>query len=122
LINGEVELRAGRYIAARDQLWRYRQGRPDVVRVRWLLGEVERLASSEGNSVEARQLYQEALLMDPGFAPAHRSLGLLLFKAAPSATAAEHFRRYLDLDPRADDRAYIQSYIEQCESHQASDS
>lgn len=122
LINGEAELRAGRYVAARDQLWRYRTAQPTEVRVRWLLGEIERLAGEEGNLAEARQRYEEALLMDPTFAPAHRSLGLLIFKESPSAAAAEHFRRYLDLEPRAEDRAYIQSYIEQCESLQVSDS
>lgn len=122
LINGEAELKAGRTIAARDQLWRYRLERPTDVRARWLLGEIERKAGAEGNLKEAIELYNEALLMDPEFAPAYRSLGLIEFRKNPSSKAAELLQRYLDLNPRADDRGYIEQYIQECNSNTASKS
>ena len=115
LINGELEMRAGRFIAARDQLWRYRAADPSNVRVRWLIGENERLAGAEGDPLEARKLLGEALAMDDSFAPAHRSLGLMLYRAGELSAAAPHLRRFLDLDPQAHDRAYILLYLERCE-------
>lgn len=115
LINGELEMRAGRVIAARDQLWRYRAADPTNVRVRWLIGENERLAGASGDPAEARKLLEQALAMDETFAPAHRSLGILLFRAGDRAAAAPHLQRFLDLDRTAHDRAYIQAYLEKCE-------
>ncbi|MBE2213082.1 MAG: M48 family metalloprotease [Opitutaceae bacterium] len=115
LINGELEMRAGRHDAARDQLWRYRVADPSSVRVRWLIGENERVAGAQGDPAEARKLLEEALAMDETFAPAHRSLGILLYRAGELAAAAPHLRRFLDLDRTAHDRAYIEAYLEKCE-------
>jgi predicted Zn-dependent protease len=122
LINGEAELKAGRYIAARDQLWRYRLQKPYDVHARWILGEVERRAGPEGNLDEAIELYNEALLMNPEYAPAYRSLGLIAFHKQPSPEAAALLQRYLDLEPRANDRGYIEQYIRECESSTSSNS
>jgi len=115
LINGELEMRAGRHDAARDQLWRYRAADPASVRVRWLIGENERIAGPQGDPAEARKLLEEALAMDETFAPAHRSLGILLYRAGELAAAAPHLRRFLDLDRTAHDRAYIEAYLDKCE-------
>jgi predicted Zn-dependent protease len=115
LINGELEMRAGRHDAARDQLWRYRAADPSSVRVRWLIGENERIAGAKGDPLEARKLLEEALAMDETFAPAHRSLGILLFRAGDLTAAAPHLRRFLDLDRTAHDRAYIEAYLQRCE-------
>lgn len=115
LINGELEMRAGRHDAARDQLWRYRAADPSSVRVRWLIGENERIAGAQGDPREARKLLEEALNMDESFAPAHRSLGILLYRAGELAAAAPHLRRFLELDRTAHDRAYIEAYLEKCE-------
>ncbi len=115
LLNGELEMRAGRFVAARDQLWRYRAAHPNDVRVRWLIAENERVAGTDGNIPEARRLLEEALAMDEAFAPAHRSLGLLLFRGGQFSAAAPHLRRFLDLEPQAQDRAYILLYLERCE-------
>ena len=115
LINGELEMRAGRHDAARDQLWRYRAADPSSVRVRWLLGENERIAGAKGDPAEARKLLEEALAMDETFAPAHRSLGILLYRTGDLAAAAPHLRRFLELDRTAHDRAYIEAYLETCE-------
>jgi len=115
LLNGELEMRAGRHDAARDQLWRYRAADPASVRVRWLIGENERVAGAHGDQKEARTLLEEALAMDETFAPAHRSLGILLYRAGELAAAAPHLRRFLDLDRTAHDRAYLEAYLRLCE-------
>ncbi len=114
LVNGEAEMRAGRHVAARDQLWRFRAADPLEVRVRWLLAENERLAGPDGDLLEARRLLGEALAMDEGFAPARRTLGIVLYRAGELAEAAPHLRRFLELEPFAHDRAFIQSYLDKC--------
>lgn len=119
VVNGELEMKAGRWTAARDQLWRYRKGNPHDPRGRWLIGETERRAGPEGNPTESRQLLQEALSLDPDFAPAHRSLGLLLHREGKWQAAADHLTMFLDLEPQANDRAYLQAYIEQCRTETA---
>lgn len=119
-INGELEMKAGRWISARDQLWRYRLGAPDDPAARWLIGELERRAGAEGNVEEATELLEEALVIDPDFAPAHRSLGLIAYKEQDWSAAAAHFQTFLDLDSHAIDRAYIEAYLLECENSLAS--
>ena len=121
-INGELEMKAGRWIAARDQLWRYRVGSPNDPNARWLIAETERRAGTEGNLDEARDLLIEAVALDSRFAPAHRSLGLIYYKEGDWEGAARHLRTFLDLDTTAHDRAYLQAYLDQCEIKLASDS
>lgn len=113
-INGELEMKAGRWNAARDQLWRYRLGRPFEPKGRWLIGETERRAGPLGDPEESRALLEEALALDPDYAQAHRSLGLLFYRQKIWAEAARHITLFLDLDPKAVDRAYLEAYLDQC--------
>lgn len=118
-INGELEMKAGRWNAARDQLWRYRLGKPFDPKGRWLIGETERRAGPAGDPEESRQLLEEALALDPDFAQAHRSLGLLFYRQKDWEAAARHLTVFLDLEPNAVDRAYLDSYLKQCTSQLA---
>jgi predicted Zn-dependent protease len=82
----------------------------------WLaLGEA--LEASEAPD-QARDAYQKAVAFDPGLAEAHRALGLSLFRAwrrssgsESPASAIGHLERYLALEPRAPDRAHLESYL-----------
>jgi tetratricopeptide (TPR) repeat protein len=113
-INGELEMKAGRWDAARDQLWRYRLGNPNDPKGRWLIGETERRAGPKGDPEEARKLLEEALALDPEFSQAHRSLGLLFRQEKNWKEAAHHLTLFLDLEPDAVDGAYLEAYLEQC--------
>lgn len=114
LLNAELEMRAGRFDAAREQVRRYVTVRAADPRACWVLGETERLAGEGGDPTEARLRCEEALRLDAGFAPAERSLGLLHFHAGAWAEAALHLRRFLDLEPEATDRAYLENYLHTC--------
>jgi predicted Zn-dependent protease len=118
-VNGELEMKAGRWTAARDQLWRYRVGNPDDVKARWLIAETERRAGTDGDIDEARDLLIESIALDPEFAPAHRTLGLIYYKEENWESAARHLRLYLDLDTGAHDRAFLQAYLEECKTELA---
>jgi TolB-like protein len=66
------------------------------------------LARSYGQLPQARELYEQCLALDPGFAPAwaqlgrcHRVIGKFIDGASDSAARAEEaFRRALELNPR----------------------
>ena len=49
----------------------------------------------------------------PGFAPAHRALGMQLLKAGAYDDAIRELETYLSLAQGAQDRAYAQMYLEE---------
>jgi eukaryotic-like serine/threonine-protein kinase len=82
--------------------------RPHNARAYALYLQANELARSYGQVVKARDLYEQALELDPGFAPAwaqlgrcRRVIGKFIEASADSASRAEAaFRRALELDPR----------------------
>ena len=70
---------------------------------------------ADGDAAAALKLYRELAAAHPDFAGAQRGLGLGLMKAGDKPAAAVAFRRYLTLQPAADDRGYIESFLLQCE-------
>ena len=57
----------------------------------------------QGSTDRAVTAFSRALEIDPALASAERSLGLALTRLGRKAEAAQHFRRYLQLRPDADD-------------------
>ena len=89
------------------------------------LGKEDRRAGGSGHKNradssraldEARDLLLESIALDPEFAPAHRTLGLIYYMEEDWDGAARHLRIYLDLDTTAHDRAYLHAYLEKCET------
>jgi tetratricopeptide (TPR) repeat protein len=76
---------------------------------------------NEGNSFsqqsrheEAKESYQAALVLDDTMAIAHLNLGIIYAYHLPDPNKAiEHWQRYLDLEPGAEDRAQIEAAIGQ---------
>ena len=68
-----------------------------------------------GNVADARQRFEEAMRVHPGFAPAHYWLGVALLEseAADPAAAANAFRSYLQLTQDGE-------YVEQAREHLSS--
>jgi tetratricopeptide (TPR) repeat protein len=63
-----------------------------------------------GNHESAVKLFRRSLASDPHFADCHFNLGCALENAEP-ATAAHHFRRYLELEPGGEWGRLARSYI-----------
>ncbi len=78
----------------------------------YYLGEAYRLRNQEGDPAKAVAAWKRCLARRPDFAPVHRALGLHAMRLAQRERAIEHLRRYLELAPRARDRAYIQRYLQ----------
>ena len=72
-----------------------------------------RLRGEDGDSEKALAAWRRCVQRQPGFAPAHRALGLYALRHQQPQLARTHLQRYLALAPKARDRAYIDSYLEQ---------
>ena len=80
-------------------------------RAHFLLAELYRQRAIPEEQNRAEQEYQRTIELEPGFAAAHRGLGLLDYKQGRTNLASQHFAKYLELNPAAGDRAYIEQYL-----------
>ena len=76
----------------------------------YYLGEAYRLRNDEGDAVRSIDAYRTAIQQAPGFAPSYRALGLYHMKNNEPVQADNYFSRYLELQPNAADRGYIEHY------------
>lgn len=111
LVNGRVELAAGRYRAAWDQVQRYLTIEPRDASAHLLLGEIARRDATQGWTEAALSSYRRAIELDPRAAEAWRGLGLALMKKGDGAEARKAFRTYLELAPEAPDRAHVEAAL-----------
>lgn len=77
------------------------------------LGEAYRTRGDEGDLGKAIDTFRSFLSTTPDFGPSHGALGYCLMKTGDRAAARKHFERYLELEPNAVDRGYIETYITQ---------
>jgi predicted Zn-dependent protease len=77
----------------------------------YYLGEAYRLRNKAGDEGAAEQEFKAALEAAPRFAPAYRALGLLYYKRGDKQRATPLFRRYLELEPAAKDRGFVEHYL-----------
>lgn len=114
--NVAADLQAGDFDGARDGAQRYLARHPDSPAIEFLLAESHRKRNEPAATTTARELYGKVIERHPDFPDAHRSLGLILLKSGQKPEAAAAFRRYLELNPQAPDRAYVEAFISQCEA------
>ena len=80
--------------------------------VDYFLGEAYRLRGEEGDLEKARAAYLKSIQAAPDFAPVYRQLGLLCFKQQQLGEAKDYFTRYLQKLPAAQDKAFIEDYLQ----------
>jgi predicted Zn-dependent protease len=78
---------------------------------RFYLGEAYRLRGHEGDTERSAVAYETAVEQAPDFAPSYRALGMHHMKANRAEPAVSCFNRYLELDPDAADRGYVEQYL-----------
>jgi len=76
----------------------------------YYLGEAYHLRNGEGDTERSVNAYQTAIQQSPEFAPSYRALGLYYMKNDDPVQAENYFSRYLELQPDATDRDYIEYY------------
>lgn len=109
MLRDEVRLRQfGPSLALLDQLL---QGHPHDAEVLFAKGEVHRLRNEGEDVTQALQNYERAIATNHAPAEAHRSMGFIYQRRRDYPNARQAFERYLQLQPDADDRDAIRSYI-----------
>jgi Tfp pilus assembly protein PilF len=67
----------------------------------------------DGDLELAKESYELAVQSSKPVANAYRNLGYIALKAKDLPQATNNFRRYLELNPDADDRAMIEFYLQE---------
>jgi predicted Zn-dependent protease len=108
-------------LAADLAAYRYKQiilvlSKPEIRReyppeASYYLGEAYRLRNEDGDLATAEREFNSVIETTPGFAPAHRALGLLAYKRGDTMRARALLRRYLELAPAAEDRGHVEFYL-----------
>jgi tetratricopeptide (TPR) repeat protein len=66
---------------------------------------------NQGEFRNAAEAYERAVSLRPSYATAHRELGYTYWELNEKSKAREHFEKYLELQPKAADRADIETRI-----------
>jgi len=66
---------------------------------------------NQGEFRSAAEAYERAVALRPSYAAAHRELGYTYWELDEKGKASEHFEKYLELQPKAADRAEIETRI-----------
>ncbi|MBI4524903.1 MAG: M48 family metalloprotease [Deltaproteobacteria bacterium] len=109
--NALLEMARGRFAMAQEGMEKSLAVEPGNWKVHFSLGELFRQRGLEGDLERAEKAYRTAIDLEPRFAAAHRGMGLLYYKKGRADLARERFVRYLEIDPGAKDRAYIEQYL-----------
>jgi hypothetical protein len=78
-------------------------------------GELYRFRADAGDEQKAIAAYQKAADFSDAPADTHRALGLLLMRSGDKTKARLAYERYLQMNPEAEDREMIRSYLRQLE-------
>ncbi len=115
LDNAALDVQRGRYERAASALARYLERYPGEADAWYLLGEANRQEGGAEHEKKAEESYGKALSLDANHANSHKMLGIMRFKAGDKAAAREHLARYLAVNAKATDRAYIEKYLKAAE-------
>lgn len=107
----EAELSLHQYDRSLVIIDRLLEAAPGDASVHYYRGEVFRRRNDGNDSLRALNSYGEAVEIDPSHARSWRGIGILHRRAGRTEDARAAFRRYLQLDPAADDRLMIQSFL-----------
>ena len=114
LDNALLDIRQGRFEAARRSVAKYLQIKPNDTRAYFLLGEIYRQRGQAEDALNAIKFYNRAIFLDPTYAEPHKAIGLIHYKKGQRTLAKRFFESCLQLSPDSPDKAYIQAYLKQC--------
>ena len=113
LINAKLDMNEQQFLRSREALDKYLIVKPSHAEAHYLRGETFRRSNPAGpDFTEPLNAYQSALTADPGYADAHKEIGMAYRMQGQNAQAAESFERYLELAPDAPDAGIIRGYLE----------
>lgn len=116
LDNAQSDLSMGRYNSAKNGIERFIRRQPASARGHFCLGEVYRQMGEEEDRANAIKAYERAISCDPEYPEPHKGLGIVYYKQKRYLNSRAAFEQYLLLDPEAEDKGYIQQYIQRMNS------
>jgi len=116
LENALLEMARGRYTLAQEGIENFLKLEPHNSKAHFSLAELLRQRGQADDQARAEAEYQVAIDLQPQLAEAHRGIGLLHYKSGRTDQAAKHFTKYLELNPAAKDRAFIEQYLREIDS------
>ncbi|OGQ82464.1 MAG: hypothetical protein A3F90_08730 [Deltaproteobacteria bacterium RIFCSPLOWO2_12_FULL_60_19] len=119
LDNAAMDLSFGRFALAQETIEKFLKRQPDSARAYFTLGEVYRQRNQKDDVEKAEKHYRQASQFDAAYAPPYRGLGLIWLKQGHKKQAREAFEKYLSLAPQAEDKGYIQQYLQDLPSSEA---
>jgi predicted Zn-dependent protease len=112
LDNAILDIQIGRLNTAQAAIEKCLQRQPNCARSYFLLGEIHRHGGrTELHYEKAIDDYLEAVRLDPGYADAHRELGLIYRAQRKNQESCDEFNKYLALTPKAIDGNIIRGYM-----------
>ena len=117
--NAALDVRAGRFELARQQLDRVLTATPDDPMAQLHYGDLCRLLSQRTSNASTRtdytrkamERYERAIALDPKYAEPFRQVGLLYYEEKDMTQARRAFEAYLALAPGAADTQRIREYL-----------
>ncbi|MBI4161091.1 MAG: tetratricopeptide repeat protein [Acidobacteria bacterium] len=117
--DARLNLEMGRLDLAEHELGRVLAEMPEDAEAHFLLGRVRLQRAEAEKDPAARDIlrkgalesFEEAIRLDPDRPAPHREVGLLAYRSGDYGTACAELRRYLDLDPRAEDSQSVRDYL-----------
>ena len=109
------ELRRGEFKETQILLDKLMRGGTGLGQLHFFQGELHRLRTEPDDQKKAVLAYRKALQFPDAPPETHRALGLHYFKAGDSSQALAALKRYLALQPDADDQEMIRVYIDKLE-------
>lgn len=115
LDNARLNIQIGRYETAESAVQKYVEQYPQDAAAYYLLGEANRQRGDGEHDKKAEEHYRKALSIDEDHFDSHKMLGMILYKTGDMLPAKQHLEKYLTLDVKAPDRAYVEEYIRRCD-------
>lgn len=109
----EDQLDTNRFGRTEELLNRHRELGVERSVVYYFYGEMFRQRGEEGDRQHAMDAYRHSIEAGTAPADAYKNLGYLHLKSGDTVAAQLQFRKYLEIDPAADDRAMIEFYLEE---------
>ena len=116
LDNAQLDLSMGRYKSAKRGIKRFIQRQSANARGHFCMGEVYRQMGEEQDRANAIKAYDQAISCDPEYPEPYKGLGIIYYKQKRYVKSRAAFEQYLMLDPEAEDKGYIEQYIQRMNS------
>ena len=109
----EDQLDTNRFGRTKELLERHHSIGVEPSLVYFFYGEMFRQRDEEGDKQLAMDAYRHSIEVGTAPPDAYKNLGYLHLKSGDNVAAQVEFRKYLEADPAADDRAMIEFYLEE---------